>query len=198
MKLTYSNIEKTTKRKGYKFWTGKYNPFLYGIRSRSMVVDEWNDILGICFEDDFGNKINLMHRGSTKPGLYWLKKKMGNVNGTAILIPGQYRRCWTLGKHKDYKALVQARNDVFKVWRDNDQDGQFDYNGKVYEDVTGLNGHTESLLSKTEKVGAYSAGCQVREFDREHFVVMNLLEKSIDQWGDSFSYTLFEDRDFID
>lgn len=196
MKLTYNEIEKVYQEKGYKFFKGPNNVNLYGIRSNSLLVNEWNDILGVAYEDKFGNKINLIHSGTTKPGLYWLKNKMGNMNGTAILIPGYFQGCWKLGEHKGYLAL-QQHGSKFKVWRDNDKDGQFDYQGKVYEDVGGLNMHTESLLNTTEKVGAYSAGCQVREFDKEHFMVMNLLELAAAQYGPYFSYALFTDRDLL-
>jgi len=100
---------------------------------------------------------------------------MGNINGTAILIPDFYSACWVVGKHNGkYEALVQYK-EPFRVWRDNDQDGQFDYHGVEYRDVTGLNMHTESLVNETEKVGAYSAGCQVRQFDRDHFMFMELV-----------------------
>ncbi len=193
--LTFDEVKEVTKEHHHVWWEGVYNIFLYGIRSRGLEVDMWNDVLGVCYIDGFGNKINLMHSATTKPGLYWLKKKMGNINGTAILIPGQYRGCWKVGEHKGYTALVQ-RGSIFDVWRDGDADGQFDYNGKVYHDVTGLNMHTESDQRVTEKVGAYSAGCQVREFDKEHFAVMGLIEHSLSRYENSFSFTLFEDRDF--
>lgn len=193
--LKFKEIKKATEAKGYDWWEGVNNVFLYGIRNDSLLTDMWNDVLGICYLDSFGNKINLMHHGTTKPGLYWLKNKMGHIKGTAILIPGQYRGCWKVGKHKGYRALQQKRMP-FKVWRDDNQDSQFDYSGRTYGDVTGLNMHTESRESNTKKVGAYSAGCQVREFDKEHFMIMNLIEHSIIRYGNSLSYTLFEDKDF--
>lgn len=171
---------------------------MYGIRSRSLTTNLWNDVLGVCYLDDFDNKINLMHKGTTKPGLTWLKHKMGNINGTAILQPGQYRKCWKMGAHRGYPALCQSGPGVFKVWRDNDKDGQFDYQGTTYTDVEGLNMHTESLIIDVEKVDAYSAGCQVRAFDKEHFMVMELCELSAGLYGDLFSYTLLEERDFLE
>jgi hypothetical protein len=195
-KLSFDDIKKVVQHKHYDWWEGPYNVFLYGIRSRSVAVDLWNDVLGICYIDHFGNKINLMHKGSTKPGLYWLKKKKGNINGTAILPPGQYRSCWKIGNHKAYTALVQKGNP-FKVWRDNNEDGRFDYQGTLYTDVTGLNMHTESLERDIDRVGPYSAGCQVRAFDKEHFAMMSIIELSKNLYGDGFSYTLLEERDFM-
>lgn len=197
LKLTFDDIKKVTRQKGYTWWEGEYDVFNYGIRSRSLVTNLWNDILGVCYIDKFGNKINLMHSGSTKPGLNWLKDKTGNVNGTAILQPGQWRKCFVIGKHNGYISLVQAAPGVFPVWRDNNKDGRFDFQGPTYWDVTVLNMHTESLIRETDKVGLYSAGCQVREFDREHMMVMAINELSVVMYGDGISYTLFEERDFL-
>ena len=196
--LSYDNIKNVYEKMGYKFYDNgkKYNVNLFGIRSKDMLVNEWNDILGVAYLDEFGKQNVLLHKGTTKPGYYYLKKKKGNVNGTAILIPNQYPHCWSLGLHNGkYKALRQV-GKPFEVWRDDDSDGELDYSGKIYKNVTGLNMHTESLINKTEKVGAYSAGCQVREFDKEHFMVIELIERSAELYGNKFTYTLFEEKDF--
>jgi hypothetical protein len=199
LKLSFDDVKKVVQNKpGHHWWEGVYNPFLYGIRSRSLVADLWNDTLGVCYIDHYGNKINLMHKGSTKPGLNWLKDKMGNVNGTAILPEGQYLKCWKLGEHNgSYVALVQAGPKVFKVYRDNNKDGRFDFQGPLYDDVAGLNMHTESLLKDSEKVGLYSAGCQVRAYDREHFLTISICQMSVPLYGGLFSYTLLNERDFL-
>lgn len=197
LNLSYDAIADISRTKGYPFWEGKFDINIYGVRSNSLQVNEWNDVLGVVYKDDFGQKVNIQHRGTTKPGLYWLKNKMGNINGTFILIPDFYERCWKLGTHKDYKALVQANDGIFKGWRDNNADGRFDYTGKVYDDVTGLNCHAESLINDTDKVGAYSAGCQVREFDRDHFAFLGIVERSMSLYGTRVSYKLFEERDFM-
>lgn len=198
LQLNYDKVKALYRKSEFKFYdSGKFNVNLFGIRNRSVVVDEWNDALGIAFRDDYLNGIMMLSKGSTKPGLYWLKNKKGNINGTAILIPDYYPKCWKIGEHKGYEALQQAGPGVFKVWRDNDQDGELDYNGKVYTDVTGLNMHTESLITDTERVGAYSAGCQVRADTEEHFAIMNVLKKAAKLYGNLFSYALFEEKDVI-
>ena len=179
------------------FWgdRGRNNLFLYGIRNlKDGRVNEFDDILGVCFLDSKGNEVCIEHEGTTDPGSYWLTPdRMGNQNGTAILVPGQYRKCWTIGVHRGkHPAFVQYKSP-FKVWRDKDGDGKLTYGGQVYEDVTGLNGHTTSHISEVEKVGAYSAGCQVRQNDKDQQVVMSLAELSAEEWGAFFSYTLFAD-----
>ena len=197
LNLTYDIVKAESKNLDWPFFTDKMDINIFGVRSSSLVADMWNDLLGVAWIDDFGSKNLLQHMGTTKPGLYWLKKKMGNSKGTAILPPNFYRACWVLGKHNNkYEALVQYKMP-FMVWRDNNQDGRFDYQGDLHDDVTGLNMHTESLISDTEKVGAYSAGCQTRRFDRDHFMFMNLVKRSMVIYGPTVSYKLFTERTFI-
>ena len=192
--MIYSEVKAMFECLGHRFYdSGYFNVNLFGIR-RKTKVDEFDDILGIAYRDDFGNGIVLEHKGTTDPGKYWLETKMGNVQGTAILIPGHYPRCWQIGDHKGYPALVQ-KGMPFKVWRDNDQDGDLDFGGKEYKDVTGLNMHTTSFLSEIEKVGAYSAGCQVRQKDEDHRMVMEILQVSALLHGNSFSYTLIDQNE---
>lgn len=191
---TYDDIKQLYEKHGYPFYTSPYDLNLFGIRAESMTVDEFNDTLGVAYTDMFDAGVLLLHKGTTKPGLYWLKNKLGSVNGTFILKPGHYRKCWTLGHHKgQYEALVQSEFARFEGWRDDNSDGKLDYSGPIYTDVQGLNMHTESLINDTEKVGAYSAGCQVRQFDREHFMVIELAKMQAREHGLFYSYSLFEE-----
>jgi hypothetical protein len=193
MKISYNKVKSMYAEKGWKFYdSGAFNVNLFGIRNGYDVVDEFNDILGIAYVDDFGNEVVVTHKGTTKPGLYYLKNKLGGNNGTAILIPGYYSKCWKIGEHKGYQALVQ-NGMPFKVWRDNNSDGKFDIGGTVYTDVTGLNRHTTSFLTEKTKVGPYSAGCQVDQDDEDHLVDMAICSKSARLYGNSFSYALFDE-----
>lgn len=193
MKLTYEQVQNLYKKHGYKFYdSGAYNVNLFGIRAGYKTVDEFDDFLGIAFRDESGNPNVIIAKATTKPGLYWLKKKMGNENGTFILAPGYYPHCWQIGEHKGYPALVQ-KGSPFVGWRDADQDGEFDICGETYTDVTGLNCHTTSFMSEVEKVGPYSAGCQVRENDIDHMIMMQIVRRSCELYGNSFSYALFVD-----
>lgn len=189
--MIYSEIKAVFECLGHRFYDrGAYNVNLFGIRHLDR-VDEFNDVLGIALRDDFGNPICLEHKGTTDPGSYWLRKQTGNANGTFILAPGQYPGCWHVGLHKGHEALIQ-KGAPFRGWRDNDQDGQLDPDGRIYEDVTGLNMHTTSYLNEIMHVGAYSAGCQVRQKDEDHVMVMEILKRSLDLYGNSFTYTLID------
>lgn len=196
MKLNYQDLQAVMLNKGYRFFDhGAYNLNLFGIRNGSSLVNEFNDWMGVAYRDEWGNERLLLFAATTKPGLYYLKHRLGNAQGTAILIPGQYRSVWKLGKHKGYKALQQQKYGLFKVWRDADQDAQFDYQGKVYRNVRGLNGHTSSFKNDIDKVNRYSAGCQVIQDDLDFKILMAIVEKSLKYWGNSFTYTLLEERD---
>lgn len=191
---SYENIKKLYDQHGYKFFDGKYAINLFGIRKGYEVVNEFDDILGIAFRDSFGNPVMIFHEGTTKPGYHWLKNKKGNINGTAILQPGQYLNCWKLGKHNGKYDALRQKGKPFKVWRDGDSNGRLDTDSTTYTDVTGLNMHTTSFKNDTQKVGAYSAGCQVRQNHQDHETVMGILDRAFEIWkNDTFSFTLFEE-----
>lgn len=193
--MIYSEVKALFECLGHQFFdAGAYNVNLFGIRRGLDRVDEFNDILGVAFRDDQGNPICLEHKGTTKPGLYWLKNRKGNINGTAILQPDQYPGCWMMGDHKEYEALVQ-KGMPFKVWRDGDEDGELDIDGQTFDDVTGLNMHTTSFINEIDRVGAYSAGCQVRQKDEDHRMVMEVIKRSASIWGNSFTYTLIDQNE---
>lgn len=173
MKLGYRDLQAVMLNKGYRFFDhGAYNLNLFGIRNGSSLVNEFNDWMGVAFRDEWGNERLLLFAATTKPGLYYLK-------------------------HKGYKALQQQKYGLFKVWRDADQDAQFDYQGKVYRNVRGLNGHTSSFKNDIDKVNRYSAGCQVTQDDLDFKILMAIVEKSLKYWGNSFTYTLLEERDVV-
>lgn len=197
--FSYGDVAYAYGRAGYKFYdNGKYNINLFGIRNSSMIVDEWNDLLCVAYRDEDNTPRLMVHKGSTKPGLYWLKTKLGNINGTAILMPGQYPKCWQIGFHNNQYLALTQKGMPFRVWRDADGDSRFDYDGEVFTDVTGLNMHTESYLRETEKVGMYSAGCQVRADNDEHDEVMAVCQKSAGLYGSSFTYALFTEQQFYE
>jgi len=198
MELNYQDLMELFASKGYAFFdTGSYNVNIFGIRSSEPIVDEFNDVLGVAYKDDFGNVEVELFKATTKPGLYWLKHRLGNIDGTAILVPGQYRSCWILGFHKGYQALVQKGMGVFRTWRDRDADGDLDTDGEIFDNVRGLNMHTTSFKTDVDKVGAYSAGCQVVQDDLDLSILLSILTKAANNFGNSFSYTLLDESDFL-
>lgn len=196
--LDYNSLKGVYDKMGYPLYEGKYNVNIFGIRSDSTDIDQFNDILGICYQDNFDRWNVLAFEGTTKAGLYYLKNKLGNSKGTFILKEGYYKSCWKSGLHSGkYPALVQNRNEVFEGFRDNNSDGKLDLTGKLYNDVTGLNFHTTSFINDKDRVGAYSAGCQVVRDDKDFLAVKALIDRSLEIYGDSISYALFNAKDFF-
>ena len=146
--LSYQRLKKAIEMKGYKFFeSDPYDVNIFGIRFGYEVVNEFNDIIGVAYKDDFGNEVCLAFKGTTKPGLYWLKNKLMNPQGTFIMKPGQYRGCWVAGLHGKtrYPALRQNGKNQFLGWRDNDSDGKFDIDGPIFDNPEYVNGHTTSF-----------------------------------------------------
>jgi len=192
--MTYLEIRALYQQHGYRFYEGPYNVNNYARRNKDLTtVDKFNDIRGIAYQDAFGNQINLEWGATTKPGLKPLSGGAMNPNGVAILPPGFYEKCWVIGKHKgQYDALVQNGSGVFKVWRDNDKDGNFDFSGKIYTDVAGLNDHT-TREHQINNVGGFSEGCMVTQDDKEHQIKMAICQRAAELYSNSFSFALFQD-----
>ena len=196
---SYDSIQQFYNDFGYPFETAAYKVNNWGFRNKDLqTVNVFNDLRGVAYVDDFGQKICLQWKATTKPGLTYLKDKVGNPNGTAILIPGFYKDCWMIGKHNrgkehEHDALVQSGAGVFKVWRDNNSDGKFDFSGKEYDDVTGLNDHT-TRAHQINNVGSFSAACMVTQDDKEHMVKMAICMRSFELYGGKFSYALFQEK----
>jgi len=198
MGLNYQSISDVYGKLNYPFYTSEFNVNIFGIRNPEKQVDEFNDILGIAYIDSFGRPMVIVSPGTTKPGIYYLNNKLGNVKGTFILKEGYYKSCWKRGLHTGkYDALVQSPKSTFEGWRDNDSDGKLDMSGALYKDVTGLNYHTTSFINDKEKVGAYSAGCQVDQDDLDYIPKRAIIYKSMEIYGDYVSYALFNLKDFF-
>ena len=178
-------------RQGLKvFAQGEFNLNIFGIRMNPGKVNEFDDLLGVAYRE-MGNWVVRYWPITTDPGLYWLENPI-NVDGTAILVPGQYRGAWTLGKHRGrYDALVQRK--PVRVYRDRGRDGFIDTDTDSIQDgLFGINIHRASQGSSSSAVNRWSAGCQVfaRAGDFDEF--MSLVEQSAPLYGSTFTYTLLE------
>ena len=204
MQPTYENIKNAYKGKGFTFYsdTKPFNINLWGIRKQIGRVDVFDDLLGLSCKDENGEILHIFHTATVDPGLYYLQSELINPNGIFILKPGQYKACWEKGFHKGkYIALVQKKGYTgFRGWRDKTMNGlierTLDANGNYFSDVIGLNMHRSSL-SFSEVVGKFSAGCQVRKINDEHKEIMKIIDKAINIYGNSFTYTLFDEEDIF-
>jgi hypothetical protein len=181
-------------RKGYRFFTGRENINLWGVRSANLSANSFNDWLGITYQfRDGGVWCHFAFPATTDPGAYWRKNPM-NVHGTAVLKPSQYPGAYKVGVHKGYSALQQKR--PVTVWRDRNRDAILDITGvDEHSGMFGINIHRATDTGTSVVVDKWSAGCQVLA-DSGHFAfLMDMCRRSAQLYLNSFTYTLFEQRD---
>jgi len=170
-----------------------YDLNLFGIRTKDMVANTFNDILGAMYLFD-GRWNCFLFPGTTDPGTYWRLNPM-NVAGTAVLKPGQYRKAFKLGVHKGYQALVQA--SPLPVYRDADRDNELELDESLVQTgMFGINLHRASSVKPSTEVDKWSAGCQVLQDPFQFSFLMELAVRSANIYGDGFTYTLLTEGDF--
>ena len=81
------------------------------------------------------------------------------------------------------------------MWRDNNRDSKPDYHGPEEEGWFGINIHKHRGSDARLNTGGVSAGCQVFKSSKDFQNFLKLCEKSAEKWGNSFTYTLIEERD---
>tara|TARA_Y100000310_G_scaffold21406_2_gene20702 strand:- start:530 stop:1105 length:576 start_codon:yes stop_codon:yes gene_type:complete len=172
------------------FESGVYNLNIIGIRSTVHHPNQFDDRMCLVFRDEIG-WLTRTWPCTTDPGKYWLEHPM-NIEGTAILVPGQYRGVYRIGKHRgQYDALTQ-RGGTVKVYRDGDKDEILDMDPEsVTEGYYGINIHKAG--AKSIAVNRWSAGCQVFANKDDFVEFMSICYAARNKWGDSFTYTLIED-----
>jgi hypothetical protein len=194
-KYTAEQILVVMIKKGYVVFKDG-SPNLIGIRSTDRTVNIFNDLLV-----DLRTKLEVIsikhYEITTDPGLYYLQHSL-NPLGCAILKSGQYRKAWSIGKHRGlYTALVQTGE--FTLIRDFDKDNELDFNTGREETGTnfGINCH-HAGETDSDLIGKYSAGCQVFHQIKEWYSFINDMLIAKEKWGNFFTYTLLEEQDFLD
>ena len=196
--LTPENIKSYFATKDYKFFDTpdkRLNLNIIGVRRDNQGSNTFDDFLLVMYrEEEF--MITLRWQATTDPGKYWLKNPM-NPKGTAVLVPGQYRGTWQIGKHQNnYEALVQSK--PVKVWRDNNKDDVINYNNittLVDEGYFGINIHRSNPYTESYVVNKWSAGCQVFKKVEDFKAFMELCRDSAKIYGPKFTYTLIDEKD---
>lgn len=189
---TLPPILQAVQSKGFKVFTdGDYNLNITGIRSPERVANAFDDRLCVTY------KLNDMwitetFEVTTDPGSPYLLKPINNY-GCAVLCPGQWRGCYSIGKHRgQYLALVQSGR--VKVYRDNNRDNILDMDPETIQDgYFGINIHKRS--GESDSVNGASAGCQVFRYAKEFDRMMYLAGKQVSERGwKTFTYTLLEEE----
>lgn len=193
--ITPEKIKAVFSKKGYKFFendTKNFNINIFGVRSSDMTPDKFNDAVCVMWKYN-GIWTTKIYDATTDPGLYYLQAPM-NVNGTAIMVPGQYPGCYKIGTHTGYPALKQIKPMTY--YRDRDKDKEFDLNEncKVTE-VASTNIHHASNTGKSSVVANWSAGCQVIADIHDWQEFFGICLDAAENFGDTFTYTLIVEKD---
>ena len=192
MPVSLQTVMGAMKSKGYVvFETKDYDMNVVGLRRIPAIPNAFDDVI-CCFYKQGGAWQFKSWKCTTDPGTYYLQNPM-NVNGTAIVRPGQYRKSHELGKHggaSGYEAMVQV--GTLGIWRDSDKDTQLDYGVNPTEaQWAGINIHRAGANST--QVDRWSAGCQVFSRSSDFAEFMSLMHKQIEAGiGDTISYSLLE------
>jgi len=202
MNLTLDAVKKAVVSKGYKWFEDKsnkgYDVNIVGIRNsetNNEVTNHFDDTLTISYKVDGEWKFHSWP-ATTDPGQYWIENPISK-DGTAILVPGQYRGSHMIGLHQGKYEALRQRKPV-KVYRDNDKDLEYDTDeDTIKEGIYGINIHRSNPYDQSYYVNKWSAGCQVFKKVADFHEFMDICRKAKDIWGNSFSYTLIESKELV-
>ncbi len=193
MVVSSDRLIKSMIRKGYKISDDDSKPFninIIGVRSSDSTPDRFNDTISVLWKWN-GNWNIFTAPATTDSGLFYLNNPI-NSEGTFILAEGQHMGMWKVGLHKGYEALQQNR--PVSGYRDRNKDSKVDASGPIVTGMFGINGHMAAAI-KSERVGKYSAGCQVWQYEDDFKTVIHLAKMGAKNWGNSFTYTLLHECD---
>lgn len=194
--LSFDIVKSTILKKGYPFFTGEMNLNFVGIRTSNVKADSFDDFFCLLWEEGGARRIWICNNFTTDPGIYYLKTKLLNPDGCAIMVPGHYKSLWTTGMHgykSPYKAFVQVGK--VQVYRDKNKDDILDLDPATIQSSSGLGINLHHGFDSTN-VGPNSAGCQVFKNDDDLAFLLDRAEKSARFYGRKYSYTLLEETDF--
>ena len=214
MKISFKGLMDVMKGKNYTIYTENYQLNIVGIR-RIVPTDMnmFDDLITVfftvpsivpwrqtdvteLFEDKISKRIWVFNQfpATTEPGKPFLLNPV-NPAGTAILCEGQYIDVYKRDLHNNkYLALCQRLGEV-EVWRDDDKDTEYDFK-KKQKGFFGINIHRASQWKLLRWIDKNSAGCQVIQNNKHFDLMMNWTKIHEDKFGNKFSYTLINEKDF--
>ena len=196
------SMKKVFLGKDFAFFDGRkpFNLNIIGVRSENRKAGRFDDIIMVIYRNQIRDWQVLAMDATVDSGIFYLKRPL-NRNGTAVMLPGQYRGAYKLGIHGrtwvsgGYEALEQVKPMLY--YRDNNKDDLIDIDeAKAFEAVLKTNIHRAYPNKISEFVGKYSAGCQVIKDPDDFKKFIHLVKTAID-WDmpNSFTYTLLNERD---
>lgn len=189
-------ILRAMKVKGYHISERPYELNIVGIRNPSTIPNKFDDRILVFYKTDQGAWEGKSFNATTDPGTFWLNNPM-EPQGTAVMKEGQYKDAYQIGLHQGkYTALVQRK--PVSIVRNYQRNALLDfYNGKEDTGMFGINIHRANATGTTKVVDKYSAGCQVFENAEEFAKFLEMAEKHKNLYGNSFTYTLIDERAYL-
>jgi len=198
-KITAELLKDVLEEKGYAFFDGNksLNLNIIGIRSSSRDSTKFDDTILLVYREK-GTKEWIVHSYeiTTEPGPSILRKPI-NPDGTAVLVPDQYRGVYKIDTHstKNRHIALCQRHGKVRVYRDTDRDSKPEEAELIQEGMFGINIHRHAGSNEREYVRGSSAGCQVFKDSKDFAEFMIVCNKSADVYGNAFTYTLIEEGD---
>jgi len=197
MEKKLTDIIKSAERLGYTIDKRPNKLNIIGVRnSKATSQDKFDDLIAYFTYDNNGKLVGRVVSGTTDPSTSFLKSPI-NLKGAAILKSGQYKDAYQLGLHRNkYEALVQRK--PVEVIRDNDRNALINYLAPTQTGLYGINIHKATKGKNNEDIiGSDSAGCQVFRNIPDFEDMMQLARISKNKYGNTFTYTLLDDRDLL-
>lgn len=195
--IVLADVKAVMAAKGYEVFNRNGVPNIVGIRSAIRSAELYDDVCFVWWNEN-NKETGRSYTITTNPSEHYLQNPL-NVQGTAILVPEQYKGCWILGSHGKSKqfALIQQGGQV-RVYRDKNKDRVLDYDAKTIDTgFFGINLH-HGALSDVPVIGVWSAGCQVWRYNVPHKKLMAEFKRMSEAYNFfKFSYTLLDQADFI-
>lgn len=184
--ISYNGLKEYFKSLNYHFDERVHGLNIIGIRSSLNATNLWDDKLVLAYINNKREPIvKVFNEFTTDPGYYFLKTKLLNPKGCAILCEGQHLKMFTVGKHNNkYEALVQYT--PVTVYRDSNKDNILDTT-LTDKGMFGINlhhGYNSSIIFNN------SAGCQVLKNIKDLSEVLALAKLHEAVYKKGINYTL--------
>ncbi len=190
----------------YKYFVNSYDLNIGAVRSNNLSSNRFNDYMFVLWHDPDGMRQCVIVCCTTDPGQYYRDEPM-RMEGTALMVPGQYRGAYTMGHHKGIPAFVQIGKMNF--WRLQPHEWNNLVQFKLLNEhpesfpahetsIISANIHRASRLRVSTQIDKWSAGCQVVPDAGYLDFMIHLAHRQIEYGhGSNFSYTLFTENQIV-
>ncbi len=198
---SYEKIMSAVKAKGYKFFEAEGDINMIWERTSDIITNRFTDWLHVTYKENGIGKV-LTIPSTTKPGIKGSTDSpitYEGITGTAIIIPGQYRKCDrfedTYTGFSKYPFMRQI--GPINYWRDGDRDQIVDHVQEQDNKIFGTHCHKMSPNGNygSGLIDNWSLGCCGAP-EPEWIKILPIIRKSIPLWGNIFTRTIMESIDF--